>query len=239
MRKILGLVLVAAFVVTAASSAFALSVGKSTFTAGVTITAGGSFEWTAAMNTGEGITWGENAQAGAGWVNASNWIVINATCTLGSIRLYTDNKNVNAGDYQYTGTLTENLGGLISSNNQSIAPLPMAWRMQTAAAGDANIPTNPTVTTGGAAAGAYASSYILDAQNSDFNTITPNADPALAKDNPEYSTIINPNGFKHSSGPGQRGENMGTFNLYFSADFSKAGRATYGTTITLEGIATE
>ena len=252
MRKVLGLLVAAVFVVSAASSVFALGVGKSTQTARIAFSGPGEFSWDVTiLNVSDNlppahgeIRWATTVTPGSGWQNATQYVKIVSTVTDAKsyIRVYTD--NVNGTEFKFTGTAREFLGGLVCKNNPSATPLSMAWVMKDAlVAGGATV--NPVSTVDSVK---FASSYFLDASNSDFNAITGTPGASGYTNNIDYSTIINANGWKWTSAPtgglttpptpsGRGGSGSGTFFMYIGAEFGGTTPNEYGCdTVMFHGI---
>jgi hypothetical protein len=238
MRKVLSLLVAAVFVATAASVVFAKGVENSTITARIQFTGPGTFWWDMKVkNISDnqdavgGITWAAGTTPG-NWVNAAQYVMFQSSITssVGRIKVYSDNKNAAAGEYQYTGDKTENLGGLITKGNTAKDPVSMSWTMR-ASTDPAKVelldPEDTDLVTG------YNSSYLLDKSNSDFLTV------AGAVDNETYATILNSEGFKFGPGPGNRGGGgTGASYMYIGANFAQASTPNeYGcNTIIFQGI---
>ena len=245
MRKLLGLLVAAVFVVTASSLAFANGIEKSTKTARVTFTGEGKFQWELLVKnvsdnaTVTEIEWtGAKATDGSGWQTADQYVQIISTVTDADayIRVYTDNKK--GVEFPYTGTADEFLGGLVSKADPTADPLSMAWMMKDSTATASQLAVNPLNVSTDSVNG-YSSSYFLDKSNYDFNLIegTPGvgAGPTPYVNNVDYSTIISAKGWKATSAPtgglgdtvpktptGRFGSGNGTFALYIGADFGRA-----------------
>ena len=224
MRKLLGLLAVAAFVlaVTSVKAEAFTGAASSTKTASITFSMAGSFEWeltVANINTNtstSAITWSGVTPGTTEWKNADQYVIFNTTITDSSakIRFYSDNKN--GTNFKYTGTANKDLGGLVNKGASTEAPLPMGWMMTSSqtwnlGADNAVAPESSELT------GSWTTSYgvfLLDASNDTFN----------AGDNVEYSQPITGGGIRWGGDPAddRGGAASGTFYMFISAYFKAA-----------------
>ena len=231
MRKLLGLLAAAAFMVVAVTSAQAFTgAAFSTKTASIAFTGTGAFNWDITVaNVGTQtstttITWSSVVLGTTKWKNADQYVIFNTTITdsKAKIRVYSDNKH--GVNYKYTGALTKDMGGLVNATNPSGALLAMGWAMSATTApvrADNGAPITAVNPEDVSTTSDFFGVYLLDKSNSDFDKVDMVVTPPV--NNPDYSQAINSGGIKFGGSMSDRaGSPSGRFYMFISASFANA-----------------